>query len=270
MMVSAWARRRRRHSFSRSRASRRYTRASRALALRSTLTRSQSLQNAALALALPGAQVRGVQPLTAQQCTDLSRLTPISFLQAAQLVLGRELAPAGFLHYLRIGPFGARGARSSSLSYLLALPSVISFLPSTVIYRGEDVSPTLAQRADPQQGPGTTVPFHQCPQPGRLNRLTYHPRSGSSLDWKGLISVEALLRWEHPDLGLVFPSNFLPFAEESGLIVPIGQWALEEACRRARTLAEQGLGHLHVDLTARRPPAGRRRAGDGARRARRR
>mgnify|MGYP002279291107 CR=1 FL=1 len=60
--------------------------------------------------------------------------------------------------------------------------------------------------------------------------------------------VEALLRWEHPDLGLVFPSNFLPFAEESGLIVPIGQWVLEEACRRARTLAGQGLGDLHVDL----------------------
>lgn len=60
--------------------------------------------------------------------------------------------------------------------------------------------------------------------------------------------VEALLRWDHPELGRVFPSNFLPFAEESGLIVPIGRWVLEQACRRARVLSECGLGHLHVAL----------------------
>jgi diguanylate cyclase (GGDEF)-like protein/PAS domain S-box-containing protein len=54
------------------------------------------------------------------------------------------------------------------------------------------------------------------------------------------IGVEALLRWRHPERGLLFPHHFLAVAEESGLIVPIGNWVLHEACKRAGTWRDAG------------------------------
>jgi EAL domain-containing protein (putative c-di-GMP-specific phosphodiesterase class I) len=65
--------------------------------------------------------------------------------------------------------------------------------------------------------------------------------------------MEALLRWRHPDLGVVAPMQFIPVAEETGLIVPIGKWVLETACLQNMAWAEQGLPRLSiaVNLTAR-------------------
>jgi diguanylate cyclase (GGDEF)-like protein len=68
-----------------------------------------------------------------------------------------------------------------------------------------------------------------------------------------ITGMEALLRWQHPDLGLVLPRQFLPLAEETGLIVPIGHWVLQTACAQNVAWQKQGLPHLciAVNLTAR-------------------
>jgi len=62
----------------------------------------------------------------------------------------------------------------------------------------------------------------------------------------GLCTVEALLRWQHPTWGMVSPATFIPVAERSGTIVPLGAWVLRTACRDARELADQRGGPVRV------------------------
>lgn len=69
--------------------------------------------------------------------------------------------------------------------------------------------------------------------------LHYQPRI--SLQTGAIVGVEALVRWQHPQHGLLLPAHFVPVAEDTGLIVPIGRWALREACVATQTWQEAGL-----------------------------
>lgn len=73
------------------------------------------------------------------------------------------------------------------------------------------------------------------------NELVIHYQPKRALRTEQITGVEALLRWNHPDLGLLPPNKFIPLAEESGLIIPIGLWVLKTACHQTMEWQRQGL-----------------------------
>ena len=81
-------------------------------------------------------------------------------------------------------------------------------------------------------------------------RLHYQPKFDASN--RQPVGAEALLRWEHPQQGLLLPENFIDLAEKTGLIIPIGEWVLDEACRQMRIWFDQGYSHwrIAVNLSA--------------------
>jgi diguanylate cyclase (GGDEF)-like protein/PAS domain S-box-containing protein len=76
--------------------------------------------------------------------------------------------------------------------------------------------------------------------------LHYQPRL--NLQTGEITGVEALIRWLHPQRGMTYPAQFVSIAEECGLIVPIGQWVLLEACKQAQAWRDSGLGVVPVSV----------------------
>jgi len=77
-------------------------------------------------------------------------------------------------------------------------------------------------------------------------QLLLHYQPKINLATGAITSVEALLRWQHPQRGLLLPGEFLTIAEDNGTIVPIGQWVLQEACRQTREWLDAGLPAVPV------------------------
>ncbi|MEI2666001.1 sensor domain-containing protein [Rossellomorea sp. LJF3] len=79
-----------------------------------------------------------------------------------------------------------------------------------------------------------------------FDQLCLHYQPKVDLDTRTIIGVEALIRWDHPTLGMVSPAEFIPLAEETGLIVPIGEWVLREACKQSKEWEKTGMGIIPV------------------------
>ena len=108
----------------------------------------------------------------------------------------------------------------------------------------EEFNKNITQRTE------LTMALSQALQNKELS-LNYQPL----VDLKSgiIIGVEALLRWRHPTLGLIPPSTFIPIAEESGLIIPIGEWVLKAACTQAQEWHQSSIFHtlkMSVNISA--------------------
>ncbi len=82
--------------------------------------------------------------------------------------------------------------------------------------------------------------------------LVHYQPQVAAMDGR-FIGMEALVRWKHPEMGMVSPGRFIPIAEQTDLIVGIGGWVMEEACRQTKQLMDDGfhVGHVAVNLSAR-------------------
>ena len=111
-------------------------------------------------------------------------------------------------------------------------------------YRVYDVSP-----AQEQQNAALKARLRHAEGNGEL-RVVYQPQINATTE--DIVGMEALLRWEHPELGAIGPGFFIPLAEETGLIVSIGEWVLRTACKQAKLWEQRfGLGlRLGVNLSA--------------------
>ena len=76
--------------------------------------------------------------------------------------------------------------------------------------------------------------------------LYYQPKVDAAT--RAIVGFEALLRWQHPELGMVSPAQFIPLAEETGLIVPIGEWVLETACRQNKAWQDAGFSPVRMSV----------------------
>ncbi len=81
---------------------------------------------------------------------------------------------------------------------------------------------------------------------GRELNLLYQPYVDMATG--SVLGVEALARWNHPQLGLVYPNRFVPVAEETDLIIPMGEWVLHEACRQLKEWHDEGVPEISVSV----------------------
>ncbi|MDC9523719.1 EAL domain-containing protein, partial [Pseudoalteromonas sp. Angola-31] len=82
----------------------------------------------------------------------------------------------------------------------------------------------------------------------KQQEFTLHYQPQIDLQSGKIFGVEALIRWDHPKLGRIYPATFIPIAEETGWILPIGEWVLHTACKQNKLWQEIGLPPIRVSV----------------------
>lgn len=119
----------------------------------------------------------------------------------------------------------------------------------TAMYRAKEIGKNNYQLYNPSMN---AKAFERLSLENNLRRalsrdefvVYYQPKI--NIDKKLIIGVEALVRWQHPRLGLIPPDQFIPVAEDTGLIVPIGEWIMRAACAQNKEWQEAGLPTIRV------------------------
>ncbi len=175
-----------------------------------------------------------------------------------------ELTAERILDVLRL-PFAVYGGEHGVRASIGIVTGMEEWENADELLRNADVAMYAAKSA----GKGRSQTFHPGLHRSVINRLQLETDLGRALDNEELsvvyqpimdlangtvTGVEALMRWSHPHRGLVMPGEFIPIAESTGLIVPMGKWLLRQACFDARRLQERTERfdlHLAVNVSAR-------------------
>jgi diguanylate cyclase (GGDEF)-like protein len=153
-------------------------------------------------------------------------------------VLGHELVITASIG-ISLFPFHGKDARALITNADAAMYSVKKSGRNSVEFFSEENTTFFPERLQMERALRQAVARRQF-------ELHYQPRVDVATG--AVIGMEALLRWRHPEKGFVMPDDFIPLAEETGLILPIGDWVLEEACRQNKAWQNKGLRPLRVSV----------------------